>query len=84
MTITYQSTIVGGAWVHVMSHSQESENGLIWKRGYYLSEFKKNNTYVDYHHYRVVVYTHCQHKFMFKQHVKVNFASDDPFKNCAV
>ncbi len=24
-----QSTIVGGAWVLVTSHSQESENGLI-------------------------------------------------------
>ncbi len=30
-----QSTIVGGAWVCVTSHSQEAENGLIWKKGYY-------------------------------------------------
>ncbi len=35
---------------------------------------------VDFYHYRVVVYTHCQHTFMFKQHVKVHFTSDDPFK----
>ncbi len=35
---------------------------------------------VDFYHYRVVVCTHCQDTFQFKQHVKVNFASDDPFK----
>ncbi len=34
---------------------------------------------MDFYYYRVVVYTHCQHTFMFKHHVKVNFASDDPF-----
>ncbi len=28
----------------------------------------------------VVVYTHSQHTFIFKHHVKVNLASDDPFK----
>ncbi len=33
-----------------------------------------------FYHYRVVVYTHCQHAFMFKQLVKVKFASDDCFK----
>ncbi len=54
------------------------------KKGVLFIWIKKKNTNVDYHHYWVVVYTHCQHKFMFKQHVKVNFASDDPFKNCAV
>ncbi|KAI2656356.1 Myosin-11 [Labeo rohita] len=27
------------------------------------------------------LHIHCQHTLMFKQHVKVNFASDDPFKN---
>ncbi len=35
---------------------------------------------MDLYHYWVVVYTHCQDTFQFKQHVKVNFASDDPFK----
>ncbi len=35
---------------------------------------------MDFNHYRVDVYKYCQHTFMFKQHVKVNFASDDPFK----
>ncbi len=33
---------------------------------------------MDFYHYRVVVYTH-DNTFMFKQHVKVSFASDDPF-----
>ncbi len=73
-----QSTIVGGAWVCVTSHSQESENGLIWERSYHLSGEKKHS--VDFYHNRVVVYKHCQHTFMFKLHVEVNFASDDPFK----
>ncbi len=35
---------------------------------------------MDLYHYRVVVYTHCQHTFQFKQLVKVHVASDDPFK----
>ncbi len=26
------------------------------------------------------MYIHCQHTFLFKRHVKVSFASDDPFK----
>ncbi len=74
-----QLTIVGGALACVMSHSQGSENGLILERGHNLSIFLKNH-WVDFYHYRVVVYTHCQHTFQFKHHVKVNFASDDPFK----
>ncbi len=32
------------------------------------------NERVDFYHYRVVVYIHCQHTFKFKQHVRVNFA----------
>ncbi len=36
---------------------------------------------MDLYHYRVVVYTHCQHTFQFKQHVKVHVTSDDPFNN---
>ncbi len=35
---------------------------------------------MDLYYYRVVVYTHCQHTFQFKQLVKVHVASDDPFK----
>ncbi len=35
--------------------------------------------WVDLYHYRVVVYTHCQHTFQFKQLVKVHVASNDPF-----
>ncbi len=33
------------------------------------------------YHYRMDVYTHFQHTFMFKQ-LEVNFASDDPFNKC--
>ncbi len=39
----------------------------------------KKKHWVEFYHYRVVVYTHCKDTFQFKQHVKVNFASDDPF-----
>ncbi len=38
----------------------------------------KKNT-VDFYHYRVDVYKHSQHTFMFNQHIKVRFASNDPF-----
>ncbi len=69
-----QSTIVGGAWVCVTSHVHQSENGLIWERGYLLGLNKKH--WVDFYHYRVVVYTRCQDTFQFK-HVKVNFAFYD-------
>ncbi len=35
---------------------------------------------VDFYHYMVVVYTHCQHTFQLKQLVKVHVALYDPFK----
>jgi len=34
----------------------------------------KKEEWVDFYHYRVVVYKYCRHAFMFKLHVKVNFA----------
>ncbi len=61
------SLIVGTAWVCVTSHNQESENGLIWER--IMIFVGKEKTRCIYH-YKVVVYTHCQHTFMFKLHVK--------------
>ncbi len=52
---------------------------MAWfEKGILFIEIKKSH-WVDFYHYRVVVYTHCQHTFMFKQHAKVSFASDDPF-----
>ncbi len=74
-----QSTIVGAAFICVTSHRQKGENGLIWKSGYYFYGLNKNH-WVDFYYYRVDVYTHCQHTFLFKQLIKVNLASDDPFK----
>ncbi len=41
---------------------------------------KKKKHWADFYHYRVIVYTRCQDTFKFKHHVKVNFASDVPFK----
>ncbi len=37
---------------------------------------------MDFYHYMVVVYTHCQHTFQFKQLVKVHVALYDIFKYC--
>ncbi len=44
-------------------------------------KIKKNQHWVDLYHYKVVVYTHCQHTFQFKQLVKVHVASDEPFNS---
>ncbi len=42
-----QSTLVGGAWVRVMSHSQESELGLISERDFgFIGIFKKNTGWI--------------------------------------
>ncbi len=68
----------GRVWICVTSHRQAFENSLIWERGNYLTRLKKH--WVDLYHYRVVVYTHCQHTFQSKQLVKVHVASGDPFK----
>ncbi len=39
-------------------------------------DLKKTKTLGGFNHHMVVVV--CQHTFMFKQHVKVNFTSDCP------
>ncbi len=57
---------------------QESVNGLICERGYYLGGFKKMTGLIC-----IIIgwmCTHTANTFQFKQHV-VNFASDDPFKS---
>ncbi len=53
---------------------------IVW-RGLGLCDIThpKVDGWVDLYYYSVVVYTHCQDTFQFKQHVKVNFAFDDPF-----
>jgi len=38
---------------------------------------------MDFFHCMVVVSTHCKDTFIFKHHIKVNFASDDPFNASA-
>ncbi len=81
---TVNQTIVGGAWIRVTSHWQASDIGSIWERGKDFSRFKKKKHWVDFYHYRVVVYTHCQHTFQFKQRVKVHVASYDPFNTTAL
>ncbi len=54
-------------------------DGSIWERGKDLSRLKIKH-WVDFYHYRVVVYTHCQHTIQFKLLVKVNVALYDPFR----
>ncbi len=54
-------TIVGGASVHVTSHGQTAR----FEKWVKILVDKKNTGWIFYH-YRVVVYTHCQHTFMFK------------------
>ncbi len=49
----------------------------IWERD---KDFSRKKHWVDFYHYRVVVYTHCQHTFQLKQLVKVHVALYDPFK----
>ncbi len=44
-----------------------------------LVDKKKKKYWVDFYHYRVVMYA-LPKTFMFKQHVKMHLASDDPFK----
>ncbi len=76
-----QSTIMVGASVHVTSHGQTAR----FEKGIKILVDKKKH-WVDFYHYRVVVYIHCQHTFKFKQLVKVHVALYDPFKdwvNCA-
>ncbi len=36
---------------------------------------------MDFYHYRMVVYMHCQHTSQYNQLVKVDIALYDPFKN---
>ncbi len=73
-----QSNNRGRAWVCVTSHRQVSEIGLIWARGNNLTRLKYKH-WVDFYHYRMVVYTLPTH-IQLKQLVKVHVASNDPFQ----
>ncbi len=71
-----KSTIVGGASVRVTSHRQTAR----FEKGVKILVDKKKKHWVDFYHYRVVVYTRCQHTFQFKQLIKVHVALYDHFK----
>ncbi len=58
-----QSTIVGGACTE-LRHSDRNLRTAWFEKG------DLKNHWVDFYHYRMDVYTHFQHTFMFKQHVK--------------
>ncbi len=63
-----------GLWHHTDKNLRTAwfEKGL-----WFIEDLEKH--WVDLYHYRMDVYTHCQHTLMFKQHVQVKFASNDPF-----
>ncbi len=65
-----QSTIVGGASVRVMSHGQTARI----EKGIKVLVDKKKKHWVDFYHYRGVMYKHCQHTYQFKQLLKVHVA----------
>ncbi len=75
---TPQSTILGGACAEPRHSTKNLWTAWFEKGVMIYGDFI--NTLGGFYHYRVVVYTHCQHAFMFKQLVKVKFASDDCFK----
>ncbi len=77
-----QSTIMGGAWQNYVTLPRICEQLDLRKSLLFMGIEKKHR--VDLYHYRVVVCTHCQHTFLFRHHVKMNFASDVPFKKCAL
>ncbi len=60
-----QSTIVGGACAE-LRHSDRNLRTAWFEKGGFKIGIKKKNT-VDFYHYRMDVYTHFQHTFMFKQ-----------------
>ncbi len=55
----------------------------IWERVKILVDKKKKH-WLDFYHYRVVVYTHCQHTFQFKQLVKVHVALHDSMSGAKI
>ncbi len=69
-----QSTTMGGASVHVTSHRQTAR----FEKGVKILVDKKKIPLVYLYHYSVVVYTHCQHTFKFKQLEKVHVVHMTP------
>ncbi len=61
-----QSTLVGGACTE-LRHSDGNLRTAWFEKG---DLKKKKKHWVDFYNYRMDVYTHFQHTFMFKQHVK--------------
>ncbi len=60
-----QSTIVGAVCTE-LRHSDRNLRTAWFEKG----DLKKKKHWVDFDHYRMDVYTHFQHTFMFKQLVK--------------
>ena len=54
-------------------------NGSIWGRGKHIRRLKQKH-WMDFYHYMMVVYRHCQHTFQYNQLVKVHVPLYDPFK----
>ncbi len=63
-----QSTIVGGVCTELRHSDRNLRTAWFEKEDFKIGIKKKH--WVDFYHYRMDVYTHFQHTFMFKQHVK--------------
>ncbi len=61
-----QSTIVGGACAE-LRHSDRNLRAAWFEKGDFKIGIKKKKHWVYFYHYRMDVYTHFQHTFMFKQ-----------------
>ncbi len=64
-----QSTIMGGGeGCTELRHSDRTLRTAWFEKGdFKIGIFLKNTGWVDFYHYRMDVYTHFQHTFMFKQ-----------------
>ncbi len=60
-----QSTIVGGACTE-LRHSDRNLRTAWFEKEDFKMRIKKRKHWVDFYHYRMDVYTHFQHTFMFK------------------
>ncbi len=79
---SYQSTIVG-AFCAELRHSDRNLWAAWFEKGDFKIGFKKKKHWVDFYHYRMDVYTHFQHTFMFKQLVKWILHLMTPLTNVA-
>ncbi len=75
-SLCWNATVNQQSWEGPPSVWHHTERRLDLRKRKTFNEITKKNYF---YHYRVVVYTHCQQTFQFKQLVKVHEALYDPF-----